>query len=150
MLVNGIKREGGIASDLLGAPEWVDDVAGYVPVAGSAEDIYTAYKRPSLKNIGWAIASTGLDLAGLRLAGKALKAGYKGAKALYNSRKVRKAYNSLSRENKALMNTGRYMAVINKQNKENVRLAKKYGKKFVKQQTKDGILNTMQNLDKTD
>lgn len=48
------------------------------------------------------------------------------------------------------MNTGRYMAVINKQNKENVRLAKKYGKNFVKQQTKDSILNTMQNLDKTD
>ncbi len=123
-------------------PKEVDEVAGYVPMAGAAEDIYIAYKEPILENVGWAVASTVLDTIGLKLAGKAAKSGIKGEKALYKSRRLRNIYN----KNKQLLRgTEGYLVKANKIYNYDIQQAKKYGKELFKNQVKDAILNTIQN-----
>ena len=146
MLVNGIKlKGGGIASDLLGVSKDVDEVLSYVPIAGSAEDIYTAYKNPTVGNILWALGSTGLDVMGAKLLGNGLKAGYKGVKALYKLNKTQRAYKKLNNANKAIMNQSRYMTIANKVNNTDIKRAKRYASQVADNQVKDATLNYIQN-----
>ena len=136
---------GGIASDLLGVSKDVDEVLSYVPIAGSAEDIYTAYKNPTVGNILWALGSTGLDVMGAKLLGNGLKAGYKGLKALYKLNKTQRAYKKLNNANKAIMNQSRYMTIANKVNNADIKRAKRYASQFADNQVKDATLNYIQN-----
>lgn len=78
----------------------------------------------------------------MKLASKAAKAGYKGVKALYKSRRLRNIYN----KNKQLLRgTEGYLVKANKIYNYDMQQAKRYGKELFKNQVKDAILNTIQN-----
>lgn len=123
MHVNGINLRGGLASEYLGAPKEVDEVLNYVPILGAAEDIYTAYKNPNLKNIAIALGSTALDVSGVGIMGKIGKAIYRGVKAGRRLRKLKA--NTLENNAQRILH---HMTVEQK---------KKAYKKLVKNQTVD-------------
>lgn len=58
----------------------ISTIASFLPVVGTAMDMYDAYKDPTAKNIGYAALSAATDILGGRLIGKAVGQSIKRAK----------------------------------------------------------------------
>lgn len=69
-------------------------LAGYVPILGSAIDVYDAINDPNSENIGWAALGVATDILGGRVVAKA-------AKSAKTALKTQKAINSMSKAEKA-------------------------------------------------
>lgn len=84
----GLKDDGTRKYEAGGEDEgytWKDglyDAASFLPVVGSAIDIYEAVKDPSLANIANAAFSVGMDVVGGKMLWKGAKALYKGSKMI--------------------------------------------------------------------
>lgn len=84
----GLKDDGTRKYEAGGEDEgytWKDglyDAASFLPVVGSAIDIYEAVKDPSLANIANAAFSVGIDVVGGKMLWKGAKALYKGSKMI--------------------------------------------------------------------
>lgn len=84
----GLKDDGTRKYEAGGEDEgytWKDglyDAASFLPVVGSAIDIYEAVKDPSLANIVNAAFSVGMDVVGGKMLWKGAKALYKGSKMI--------------------------------------------------------------------
>lgn len=92
----GLKDDGTRKYEAGGEDEgytWKDglyDAASFLPVVGSAIDIYEAVKDPSLANIANAAFSVGMDVVGGKMLWKGAKALYKGSKMIKGAYKAAK------------------------------------------------------------